>query len=501
MANNKKEYNNETKLSGHKRDKKQLHPPFAQIKFTPSSWINDRMPDMLWAVLLIGHWEREKALSVFRHVASFVEKNKECYNITITGIGSWAPEKRSEFIKHLLSWGDGKIIKEALRPLVLFSQLPGFKEWHEELGDSIANDDVIKIADALPRVMWHQSDEATDCRWVKLLCQIMAEKIKFFSSIKDIDNTVKGVLEYPNFGDLHHIRSFIRASEIVPDQKENTDRSWSNYFWKESFERTSCIPASATEKDNYDAKAWDKYRKHYMVETKRIRFALIDHFLKTSTTTAIDARHEGAFGFAFYAFTLFTEIILLRLDYSVTGHLTLRALVESYITFAYLMLKDDSELWNSFRSYGSGQAKLIYLKLQELKEKPTAVNEEMMHEIANEDAWQEFLSINIGHWDSTDLRKMSEEVGLKEIYDQYYNWTSSYIHANWAAMRESVYEKCVNPLHRLHRLPTRSFTKLTPVITDAQNLTNKIFELLNGAYPRFEDRIKSLMKEEAPKTT
>ncbi|MCC6934702.1 MAG: hypothetical protein IT406_03405 [Candidatus Yanofskybacteria bacterium] len=499
MADDQKINDKETKLSGHKRDKKQLHPPFAQIKFTPSSWINDRMPDMLWAVLLIGHWEREKALEVFRHVASFVEKNHDCYNITITGIGRWTEEKRIGFIKYLTAWNDGKTIKEALRPMMLFPEMPGFKEWHDELGNPDSEGDAVKIADALPKVMWHQSDEATDCRWVKLLCLIAADKMKFHSSIGGIDDTVRGVLEYPNFGDLRHIRPFIRASEIAPDPNENPDRSWSVNFWKVSFDKTACFPASARDKDDYDAENWEKYRTHYMEETKRIRFALIDHFLQTAKTTAIDARHEGVFGFAFYAFTLFTEIVLLRLDYSVTGHLTLRALVESYITFAYLMQKDDPELWNSFRGYGSGQAKLIYLKLQEMKEKPTAVNEEMMREIANEDVWQEFLSINIGHWDSTDLRKMSEEVGLKDVYDQYYNWTSGYIHANWAAMRESVYEKCLNPLHRLHRLPTRNFTKLTPVITDAQNLSNKIFELLSKAYPEFSDRIKPLVNEEAAK--
>lgn len=489
----------ETDLSGHKRYKKTLQPPLSQLNLTPSSWINDRLPDMLWAVLAIGFWSREKALAFFRYVAKFVENNPECYLITFAGIGGLSVGKRLKLIKYMLSWSDDT--KEMLRPLMFFQTLPGFSEWKKLLDDAVPEKDWKRLGDAVLKVLWHQSEAATDCRWVKILCRMVGGKMKLDISMKD---TARGIIEYPNYGDLRKIRPSIRATEITfESQKRNIDYSWPQNFWKTCFEKTICSPESLAYKEKLDAKTWETSRRHYLEETRRLRMSLIDHFLQTSVTTAIDARYEACFGFAFYSFTLFTEITLYKLNYSVVGRMILRSLVECLISFAYLLKEDDPDLWKNYRGYGTGQAKLIYLKLQELKDKSVSINEKMINEIANEDVWQEFVSINIGQWDKTDLRKMSEKAGLKDIYDQYYNWTSGYIHASWAAIRETVYERCFNPLHRLHRLPTRDFAKLLSVTLDALKIVNDIYELLSKAYPVFEDRIKpynsNMKRNEIPK--
>ncbi|HXK70956.1 MAG TPA: hypothetical protein PK455_06630 [Caldisericia bacterium] len=64
MSNDKKEVRrNESKLSYHKQFKKELKPPLLQINLTPSSWVDKRLPEMLWAVLVIGNIERKIALN------------------------------------------------------------------------------------------------------------------------------------------------------------------------------------------------------------------------------------------------------------------------------------------------------------------------------------------------------------------------------------------------------------------------------------------------------
>ena len=64
MSNDKKEERrNESKLSDHKQFKKELKPPLLQINLTPSSWVDKRLPEMLWAVLVIGNIERKIALN------------------------------------------------------------------------------------------------------------------------------------------------------------------------------------------------------------------------------------------------------------------------------------------------------------------------------------------------------------------------------------------------------------------------------------------------------
>lgn len=325
---------------------------------------------------------------------------------------------------------------------------------------------------------------------------------------REMEDTVRGVFEYPNYGDLRHIRPFIRASEIAPDPTSKEGSSeWSRNFWQYCFDKTGCIPEEAVSEKIKDRQKklsdeMEDTRKHYFKETIEVRNKLIDHFFSTSKVSAIDSRHEGAFGIALYGLTLFIEIIFYRAPLSITGRVALRSLVEACITFKYLLQKEkeESRIWDDYRSYGTGQLKLLYLKLKELGQEISSIEIDDLDYLANEDKWVEFVPINLGHWASVNLRKMSEEVGLKDLYDKYYNYTSGYMHSNWGAVRESVYQKCVNPLHRFHRLPTYDLPLMPSVTSDARNITNCILECLSEAYPKFDFRLTESDKKEHEKS-
>ncbi len=198
----------DSKLSEHTRYKKELKPPFLRFKMTPSSWIDERLPEMLWAVLVIGNVEREKALSFFRYIADYILKNPDCYNVTLSGIGKFPKAKRKRFIVRASSWSDE--VKMALRPLTLFSSIPAIDDWKDSLDRPIPKDDWQKLSEAVSKSYWHQSQEATDCRWIRLFCVILGEKMKFH---RETEDTLRGVFKYPNYGDMRHIRPFIRANE------------------------------------------------------------------------------------------------------------------------------------------------------------------------------------------------------------------------------------------------------------------------------------------------
>ena len=368
MTNNKERRKSESKLSDHKQFKKELKPPLLQINITPLSWIDERLPEMLWAVLVIGNTQRENALNFFRHIADYVSKNQDCYNVTLSGISKFTKDKRRKFIQKATSWSDE--VKTALRPLILFPGLPAINYWKSFLDQPIAKHDWQKLSKGVSKTFWHQSEEATDCRWIKFLCQIAGGKMKFSSAIGSINDTLRGVFEYPNYGDLRHIRPFIRASEIAlnPINKEGPSE-WSRNFWQYCFDQTSCIPEEVVSERIKDrqkklSQEMENARKHYFKETVEVRNKLIDHFFAISKTSTIDPRHEGAFGIALYGLTLFIEIIFYRTPLSITGRVALRLLVEAYITFKYLLQKEkeESRIWDDYRSYGTGQLKLIYLK-------------------------------------------------------------------------------------------------------------------------------------------
>lgn len=496
----KKFKKNESSLKDHKQNKKELNPPFLAHGFNmkTSSWFDERLPEMLWAVLVIGNMERDKALDFFRYVAKFVEKKPDCSNITISGISKLEDIKRKALINHMCVFS--KNVNDIFRVLLLFPDLPAIESWKEYLEEPNIKEDWNKLGDGVSKTFWHQSQEATDCRWIKILCEILGGKIKFAKTMED---TVRGILEYPNYGDMRSVCPSIRAMEIGPRSQNEEDSVWAKYFWKYCFDNTGCTPEEAVNKKIQSrqkklSEEMEETRKHYFDDTVKLRNDLIDYFFETSEISAIDSRHEGAFGLAMYALSLYIETIFYRTSLSITGRLGLRALVETYITFTYLLKKerDEPKVWDDYRSYGIGQTKLIYLKLQETKNAPECANLEEMDHIANEDKWVEFIPINLGHWDTANLRKMSEDVGLKDLYDKFYNYTSGFMHGNWGAVRESVYQTCINPLHRYHRVPTYDLPLMPSTANDARKIMNSIFDCLSKAYPEFEYRLTKVPKEE-----
>lgn len=183
---------NESTLKQHKQNKKELNPPFLVHDFNmkTSSWFDERLPEMLWAILIIGNMERENALAFFRYVAKYVEKNNECSNITITGISELEEKVKELFINHICSFS--KEVNDILSCLLLFPELPSIQNWKKHLDSPDTTKDWNKLADSVAKTFWHQSQEATDCRWIKILCEIVGGKMKF---AKTMEETLRGILE------------------------------------------------------------------------------------------------------------------------------------------------------------------------------------------------------------------------------------------------------------------------------------------------------------------
>lgn len=486
---------NETDLNKYKKEGKVLKPPFAQIQISTSSWINQRMPDLLWTILIVSQLDREKALDFFRYSMRHIEGKKNLYDITLSGIGNFPEKECGAFIKHLLNY-ERAPIPYILKPMLLYEKLPALQYWKEAINQQPdPNKDWKIISEALKKCLWHQSQEATDCRWVKVLAEVVSGNLIINPE------SIRKILLYPTEGDQREVRPMIRATEIVP--RNETASLWPMHFWNESFEKTQCIPEQAANREieirhtNLQQEL-EHTRKNYLDETIKARHALIDHFFETISTTAIDARHQGVFGLALFGLETSIENNFYRTGLSVNGRVMLRVLFETYITLAYLIKKEKEQpkVWDDYRSHGSGQANLIYRKFEENNYASSTVDKETIERIANEDKWVEFVPINLGHWDSSDLRKLSEYVGEKQLYDQYYAYTSGFVHGSWAAVRESVFQKCFNPLHRLHLLPTFDLPLMSSVTKDMMDLTNKLLSLVGVAYPSFDIQIS---KADSPK--
>lgn len=296
----KKSSSNRTSINRHTVDGKKLIPPFARIpNLQPISWIDDRLPELLWAALLVTNLYRDKALDIFRQVGKFIEiqsKKYECWDITHTGL-SKMPEKVLYDILGIITKDSES--KEVLRSLLMLNDLPAKEHWKKLLHNedkTISNEPMMK---AVAECLDHQSQASTDCRWLRILCVFIAEKFH----VPTVDH-VKEIIYYPDFGDMRKVRPTIRSEEGTLDMLSPVERSWANKFWDECLFSSTCIHLTMRENKTSPKQITS------MEIINQVYLKLILHMSKTQTTSKVDAKHDTVFGFALYSLNLLKDLLI-----------------------------------------------------------------------------------------------------------------------------------------------------------------------------------------------
>jgi len=300
---------NRTPISGHTRVGNELVPPFAQLpKMSPTSWMDDRLPEMLWAALIRVVNSRDQALGEFRRFLDFIfrhPKKELLSDITLTGISKLDDPLREEVITFLIA---PRETASALATLRLFQTLPARHTW-DKLLPAIEPDTQLLMR-AIGAHLWHQSQEATDCRWLRIMAYLLTDKLHVPKHM------AAELCGYPNEGDQRAVRPTIRASEI---SFQCSDRQWSQNFWKEAWQNTPCLELTPIKEVVTPGTIVTRVRVSEVLEH------LKSHWLTTHATTAIDAKHDAVFGMAFYAMRVLEELLIMGVGTSVLGRLGLRA--------------------------------------------------------------------------------------------------------------------------------------------------------------------------------
>lgn len=479
-------------LAQHELAGKTLRPPFRKLdKVKLTSWQDDHLPAMIWAALLTEKLSRQDYLDCFRRLISHcapwfvdgglldqrtqtsthVEHMNFSAILDFDSLARLPDEHFKGFFDLLVAHPLGR---SALRPLLRLNSPPGIARWHKLIACDPAEEDWGLLAGAVARCLDHQSESSTDIRWLKLAVPITAGRMRFGS---DFDEHVREILDFPNRGDLRSVRPSIRAAEVAI--RRNPTPNWVRLFWDECVRSTACI-------DPTDIQV--ELKRHPSNLDPRMVFGcrgeLSERFFQVKSSERVDARLDAVFGLTLYALSLVTTLAATRTQETMLGRLALRSLVEARITLAFLASRDEPKLWNQWRVYGSGQVKLAFLKAQESSgDIPSFYSPEELEQLANEDIWQEYLDIDLGHWTKANLRWMASEAGEKELYDKFYGWSSGFVHAQWGAIRDTDYVTCHNPLHRLHRIPRAVARRQASVEMDAVELVNGMLEMVDRLYP------------------
>lgn len=470
-----------SRLKDHKQRGKVLTPPLMQLPgIKMSSWRDERLPEVLWAVILTAALKRHEYLDVFARISARAQRIgwEKMKGIEHTALANLQADTFDELMEPVFRTAH---MRDSISLLLLFDTLPDRAHWERNLKMPRGEPSLDLLSNAVAGCIDHQSAPSTDCRWLRLIISVVLERMVFN---KGMEERVRQLFDYPNLADKDQLGGFIRSGEMT-EPLERAEPVWPRLFWEECWRKTECIHVGRQSPrllatDGISRKISDLYRE------------VGQRFFEVQMHTGLDARADAVFGLTLYALYLGLALIHEGAEARLEGRLIIRALTECFITLAYLIHRDDPKLWRAYREHGNGQAKLAYLKLYELEddELPNHVTRDELERLANEDMWQEFTNIDLGQWAGTDLRKMSIEAGVKEVYDKYYGWPSAFVHGQWTAVRDTVFDLCVNPLHRFHRIPASPRMNMGSVAPDGVKLLNLVLDKFAEAYPPFKGRIR-----------
>lgn len=464
---------------------------------TPRSWVNECIPNILWACILAATLERKHYLRLFRSVAFNIREHLNNYAdlfLTHNFLSKFTEEQFNVTFRQVLN---DEAARSALSALLLLDSLPDSHLWEAHLSKPTADHWQI-LAKGIGACFNHQSEKATDIRWIKLAYFTIAGKIRFSTQQSEL---VESIRLYPDRGEMRIVRPMIRAAEISlrmiefgEEGKSDLPPPHQDAFWEELHKKTRCLPLDPKDKPEIV----EQEKVEQLIHTANLT---ANHFHATLKHTGLDARHDSSFGLVLYGLDLIIETASSYNHSSAVGRSILRSIVECLITLSYLVMKDDPALWLKHRDYGNGQTKLSLLKNLSTDSVPRFIDIELLEALANEDQWLEFSDINLGSWSNKNLRALATESGLKDVYDAYYDLCSGYTHGHWSAIRNTSFTMCYNPLHRFHRIPAPVNLSMKSIIEDGIDLTNRMIDELNKIYPGLTHRTETEVAKKKKKTT
>lgn len=430
---------------------------------------------MLWAALVRSQTDQEMSIAIFNN-ASRWWNNLEADSQTDPTSSHVAINDLPEPQKYDFVMTIAKSVPstQILRPLLLVNNLPDYQIWKVCIAETPILSDWNTLKQAIFDSYDHQSQHATDIRWLRFMSHLHAGRLKLGSA-----DELEKYIKYPNHGDQRQVRPSIRAGEgALSGMLNHSERPWAESFWEFVWKKTAPMPAELEEgrEEIPDGTAIDRLR--LLLLHMREQYAL-------SKASSFSPKHEGSFGLTISAIQVALEVSQANLHQSIFGLYGLRQVLESMIYLAFLSQKGDYD-WGRYAEYGYGQAKLISLKWDKVPESERLFDGKAIEMFANEEKWDEFRDIELKSWTKHNLRQLAEYGGTKDLYDKYYDIISSIVHANWLGVSFAAYQYDANPLHRFCKIPRDRPVRFKSIIPAALDIIELMVETTLSLFPDCE---------------
>lgn len=477
MADNK----HTSGIADHKKRKGALITPLnagVGDVLTLSSWAKERMPEYLWLGLILLRYGRkdglEKAGNILREISRKFESLSQPRMSKIFELSNDEQKTIYEIVrKH--------VEKDVLAPLTLLypSRLYPIFNNYFFVSHLTVEDRIKTISESTKLLSPHQSNEATDLRFLVLSLMIFSGKLHIMQGMESV---ITALQEYPytdhDDEKMRMYRPTVRSMEGGMNfGEDNTD--FSSKFWRDFGMITPCNPIRIEFPEN---------TTNYKEFTDDCRKVLEYIFYSNKERSLAEDKFDVIIGSINYALKILAEINDKALGNSILGRHGIRTIIEVYIILKYLLKRevDNPKIWEEYKLYGVSKYKLVLLKAREnnsLTNETSHFALPVAEALVNEIRWEEFIDVDLNYFDKQGIRDKSIDVGEKELYDLFYDYDSSFAHGLWGAVRESSMLHCNSADHQFHAVPDIYDNQNLPdVKSDSNKIMMKLLNLLAGIY-------------------
>jgi hypothetical protein len=483
-----------------------LAPP---INVQTTEWERDLLPDMLWIGSLVDEdWpDRGPHHAALSRLDQFVDdENGPCLDGRLSSFSLVPEGHRAEARRMVI---DAGALDDGLaHALSLYPECPAawlLEDWRAEnhvdpeRGLTYLKGLVSRMRDGRGR--W-----ATQLRVVPLSRMAKNGKLHIAPDLGVVDDLKRFPRDLEG-DDLGRAESSIRAMYLALMQGINGDdapRAWAEHFWRQNWHLSVCEqarPLVLTEEEEEDTGPENEGVPQVTPRQARDGFVSAIEQLQTDLQ-GLQARvgpdlynpvaDEVRLGLAARQVRMLYRLIEdpnLWTDENAPHHL--RSMVDARITTTWLLWKNDPEIYARYKAYGQGKLKLLKLNFAEAVEQSgfSRSSEDALERLeaaVNEDIMEEFQPIFLTtNFADRPIRKMAQDVGLKDLYDLTYSPLSGESHGDWASLISHDLRRCANPLHRYHRVAHFSVKKQElrlAYIRQAYSLTTETVEAVFAHY-------------------
>jgi hypothetical protein len=479
-------------------------------------WVRDDLADLLWPAALIAS-EGDSGLRRFGRmqeavVSTLKDTGRDLDQLTLDGrltsLEAVPHSSRAELLPSLRGVIDERhmLPPQLLAVLRIYDVLPGAWLLVEPWADV---EPEVPDAEALGFLSAIMSDVIRDdhrhalLMFAPMLWSVFRQQITMSAEMIEVLQTYPTDLANHGRADSMIRASFggTKAVAYLDDPALKTRReAWAASFWRQNWRLSPCFPEEEREEEGHEEPEADlDPAGDYSEASDAARSAVaatVEHFNRflegSLDQCALDlydpAKHEVVSGLVSRAGR--AVIAVLRAPHMWSGEHAagvIRMLAETEIILCWLATRS-ADSYRQYQSYGRGKAKLMRRHMSNLAasfpETPpadlTAALNHLQKKLGGE--WgEEFVEVSL---DSTfagvTLHQMAKETGLSDIYRYEYQTMSGVAHGEWWAIEDYAMQRCLNPLHRFHQIPSMALSFGSDA-TVAHYLSAKFGELVTLA--------------------